>query len=646
MQTLAAILKKVSNESDNTVQILCDLMPLSYAEIYEKYHDVISDDEARILFQQAQRQKKKNRFTDAEIVTHNNPQIKNIPFLYTGQSPERRYGNDFIPDRISEYAEPGMVSSMFSPAAYLTELYREARELHKKESKYHLDKRRPDLKSLSLSQENLNDEISTLEFSNEVLFTALKGDNDKDEQPVLKRLSEKHQSITLPYHEPFQIIKKISALKKIFPAVNKYPYIINNKTNKTWLKSIHCNLSPALLDMLKDIYGNINSAEKGKLDELVKKYITDDFSCLYYLKDVMDYLRLTNKEFSILSDFFNMKYDVNSANITEYKKNVLKLRGVVSLYKTSGLPLDTIVFVLKSFNCNLVDAQAINAITNLKVVRDNYRLCDEDIAVLLGGNIVKDKINTDISQFDRIFNSPTLGGKELTADNQELDLSKGDYKDDSHEKFIINCLKRAFGVNESLLAELCKFIYGKDEKVKCNIDFLSLCYRTILIARVNYISVNELIMLFRLIPDVFNSTIENSKSSDDIYDLLYNVNYYIAWFNENKLSISMCYFLLCSSDEVVISQNVDNIISEIRNGLNEKDFLDELVRPNKIIIKLSPVLSSVLNISSVSMMESVLYWMNSELSANSTNINLLFNHIFHTEENEKLEKNIMKPLFL
>lgn len=221
MQTLAAILKKVSDEGDNTAQTLCDLMPLSYAEIYEKYHDVISDDEARTLFQQAQRQKKKNRFTDAEIVTHNNPQIKNIPHLYTGQSPERCYGNDFIPDRISEYAEPGMVSSMFSPAAYLTELYREARDLHEKESKYHLDKRRPDLKVLSLSQENLDDEISTLELSNEVLFTALKEDNDKDEQSVLKRLSEKYQSINLPYHEPFQIIKKVSELKKIFPIVNK-----------------------------------------------------------------------------------------------------------------------------------------------------------------------------------------------------------------------------------------------------------------------------------------------------------------------------------------------------------------------------------------------------------------------------------------
>ncbi|MEM8324971.1 Tc toxin subunit A, partial [Morganella morganii] len=195
-------------------------------------------------FQQAQIQKKKNQFTDAKITAHNNPQIKNIPYLYTGQLPVLSDENDFIPDRISEYAEPGMVSSMFSPAAYLTELYREAKALHKQDSKYHLDKRRPDLKNLSLSQENLDDEISTLELSNDVLFTALKGTGD--EQSVLQRLSEKYQSIKLPYHEPFRIIKKVSELKKIFPAVNKHPSVINNKISKSWLKTIYCNLSPAL----------------------------------------------------------------------------------------------------------------------------------------------------------------------------------------------------------------------------------------------------------------------------------------------------------------------------------------------------------------------------------------------------------------
>ncbi|MET4862394.1 neuraminidase-like domain-containing protein [Morganella morganii] len=632
MQTLAAILKKVNNESDDTAQTLCDLIPLSYAEIHEKFHDVISDDEARTLYQQAQIQKKKNRFTDAEIVTHNNPQIKNIPCLYTGQSPELRYGNDFIPDRISEYAEPGMVSSMFSPAAYLTELYREARELHKQDSKYHLDKRRPDLKALSLSQENLNDEISTLELSNEVLFKALKEDKDKDEQSVLKRLSEKYQSIALPYHEPFQIIKKVSELKKIFPIANKYPSIINNKkTDKAWIKTIDCGFSPALLAMLKEIYTNINFTQGGKVDELIKKYITDDLSYLYSLKNVMNYFELTSKKFSILTDFFEIKDDANQENKEEYKKNILKLRGVVSLYKASELPLETIVFILKSFKCDLADKKAINSIINLKIVRDNCQLRDEDIAVLLGGNIVESKVNTDISQFDRIFNNPPLGGEKLTADNTELDLSKVDYKDDDHKKFIINCLKRALGINESLLGELSKFIYGKEQNFICNIESLSLFYRAILIARVNNITVNTLIMLFRLLPDVFESNIHSCGTADDIYDLLYDINYYTTWFNENELSISMCYLLLRKGDDVVVSQGVSDIISEIRNGLNKEDFDNKPLSVNELITKMSPALSSVLDISSVNAMESVLLWVNI-LKPEGIDIRTLFYYIYYKNE--------------
>lgn len=57
---------------------------------------------------------------------------------------------------------------MFSPAAYLTELYREGRALHDENSIYHLDKRRPDLAQLVLSQENMDKEISTLSLSNQI----------------------------------------------------------------------------------------------------------------------------------------------------------------------------------------------------------------------------------------------------------------------------------------------------------------------------------------------------------------------------------------------------------------------------------------------------------------------------------------------
>lgn len=392
--------------------------------------------------------------------------------------------------------------------------------------------------------------------------------------------------------------------------------------------------------MLKDIYENVLAYNY--IERLISNYITKlEFSYFYSFKNVISFFELTSVEFDILSAFFDLK-NINDkssdAVITEYKRDIIKLRGVVSLYKASGLPLETIIFIFNSFKCDLADEKAINAIINLKIVRDNYQLRDEDIAVLLGGNIVESKVNTDISQFDRIFNSPPLGGNKLKIDNTELDLSKGDYKDDSPEKFIINCLKRAFGVNESLLAELCDLIYGKKQNVICNIEFLSLCYRTILISRINHIPVNELIMLFRLLPDVFKSDIQSYKSSDDIYDLLYHVNYYTIWFNENKLSISMCYLLLDNNNEVVISQSVKNIIFEIRDGLDKNDIKDKSLKSDQLITKLSPALSSVMDINSVSTMESVLQWVDT-LKPEGIDLKVLFSNIYNKKESADQEEN-------
>ncbi|EKT0592084.1 hypothetical protein [Morganella morganii] len=64
MQTVSGILKIISNNSDNTDQVLCDLMPLSCAGTCDKYYGVISSAEAEALLLHIQEQKKKNIFTD------------------------------------------------------------------------------------------------------------------------------------------------------------------------------------------------------------------------------------------------------------------------------------------------------------------------------------------------------------------------------------------------------------------------------------------------------------------------------------------------------------------------------------------------------------------------------------------------------
>ncbi|MEX5354263.1 Tc toxin subunit A, partial [Pseudomonas juntendi] len=58
--------------------------------------------------------------------------------------------------RAAKFAAPGSVASMFSPAAYLAALYREAKKLYPAGNAWHIDTRRPDLKNLVLSQVNLD----------------------------------------------------------------------------------------------------------------------------------------------------------------------------------------------------------------------------------------------------------------------------------------------------------------------------------------------------------------------------------------------------------------------------------------------------------------------------------------------------------
>ncbi|NES79215.1 MULTISPECIES: LamG-like jellyroll fold domain-containing protein [Okeania] len=84
---------------------------------------------------------------------------------------------DSGPDGFGEpvrYAKPGSIQSSQSAAAYLKHIYDLAREqISPSLEKWALDTRRPDLQNLELSENNLHEEITTLELVNEVLLSML-----------------------------------------------------------------------------------------------------------------------------------------------------------------------------------------------------------------------------------------------------------------------------------------------------------------------------------------------------------------------------------------------------------------------------------------------------------------------------------------
>lgn len=95
--------------------------------------------------------------------------------------------NKYIPERNTTQVAAGTVESMYSPAAYLTELWKNAVTLHPDGHPYALTSRRPDISLLALNQDNMDSEVSVLNLSNQLLLSAMDKYVNKNQQPVLAR---------------------------------------------------------------------------------------------------------------------------------------------------------------------------------------------------------------------------------------------------------------------------------------------------------------------------------------------------------------------------------------------------------------------------------------------------------------------------
>ncbi|HGY9627270.1 TPA: Tc toxin subunit A, partial [Pseudomonas putida] len=110
--------------------------------------------------------------------------------------------------RAAKFAAPGSVASMFSPAAYLAALYREAKKLYPAGNAWHIDTRRPDLKNLVLSQVNLDTPVSALSLSNAILMERLGEHGD-----TLEGLSNHVGLGATPYHHQHNRLRQAYRLK-------------------------------------------------------------------------------------------------------------------------------------------------------------------------------------------------------------------------------------------------------------------------------------------------------------------------------------------------------------------------------------------------------------------------------------------------
>ncbi|WP_391528719.1 neuraminidase-like domain-containing protein [Photorhabdus akhurstii] len=320
-----------------------DIFHLSFEEFRKKVKDKLSWSQTQSLYLEAQQEQKKNLLYEARILKRANPHLQSAVHLAltTPHADQQGYNSRFG-NRASKYAAPGAISSMFSPAAYLAELYRQARNLHAESSIYHLDTRRPDLKSLVLSQKNMDTEISTLSLSNNMLLNSIKTQTNLDSHvKVMKKLSIFRPSGSMPYHDAYESVRKIIQLQA--PVFEQSSTLTDTPITKLMyqisLLGINASVSPELFTILTEkIKPATNTDNTKELKKLYKKNFGDiksiQIARAEYLKN---YYNLTDKE---LNQFSKKIKQIDSLwnmgdNITQYY--LLKFNKAINLSRVTEL---------------------------------------------------------------------------------------------------------------------------------------------------------------------------------------------------------------------------------------------------------------------------------------------------------------------
>ncbi|MFZ0218586.1 MAG: neuraminidase-like domain-containing protein [Candidatus Aquirickettsiella sp.] len=263
--TVQSILAKLVKKSKEKTKGLDHFMPLSFEALKQETKNILSRGEMRVLYKAAQQGRKDSTLLESRLLAHANPQLARAMRLGVMPLAQTRSYDEWFDKRARRFVKPGAVASMFSPAAYLTELYREAKDLYEDTSSYCLAERRPDLASLTLTQENMDAEISTLTLSNELLLNNIQTQEGKGYDEVMEMLSTYRQTGITPYHLPYEAARYAILLQdKDFSAFTDNPDVMK-LIDPASLLAIQADISPGLYQIL------IEDITEKNAPELVKK---------------------------------------------------------------------------------------------------------------------------------------------------------------------------------------------------------------------------------------------------------------------------------------------------------------------------------------------------------------------------------------
>lgn len=721
-----ALLKKAGNGVEIPIS---HFIGLSAAEVSSQYSGILSWGESQFLAEKANEHDKKNKMLDSRVLSRVNPQLASAIRLGIIQRYNSRSYDNLFGSRATAFVTSDSVASMFSPAAYLTVLYREAIELHSPSSAYHLSCRRPDLAELQLNQKNMDEEISTLMLANEVLTRHISRKQDITPEHLLKTLAFHRQTGQTPYHQPYETIRKIILEKQPdLSVLSRNPDVVGENDTESLL-AILVNISPELKEILiEDIteenavelyeknfrldIEELNSPQKiaeyydmthrqlkefigeweflsqekaetpgplytdGKFTSFIGKSdgkfeiveisggatpISEDtnycemipmqndefqfrfsFTRTHPTDSVISILLHIDPEPRLVENFVplaNEHYirtipltldEVSDAagvirtgirrvapgngggtwwtfgdfRIKRFSGEVymLRLNKIIRLSQATGLSPAQLENLIFSINPNgVINLDVMGRLFTAMFYRIRYGLSLDDALVLSGALISRQAFAGQVSHFDRIFNTPPLGGTLFTPDGKPVLIQSGS----GEGTFATAALIRGLGVNNGELLNLSRLLDSTvTDTITADIETLSHLWRLCLLAREHKLSVLEMSLLYRLSPCHGLSAATLTLSQwHSLTEFMYQTTLLMV---DAGLSASELYLMCTTELDETLTPEMNNLLLSLRPRLDgvvldkqDSDSLSQL---------LSPFISAAMSLSSPEMGRYVLLW--------------------------------------
>lgn len=305
------LLSRLSHARSPATVTLSSLIPFSFSELRTQYDDLLSWGESQYLYREAQEQKKRNLLLEAKVFTQANPQLTFAINRGLAQSAETYGYNELFGQRANAFVGAGSVASMFSPAGYLTELYREAKDLHLASSAYNLATRRPDLALLVLNQQNMDEEISTLALSNDILMAQVEKNTGKSGDDLLQLFATERKSALTPYHRPYETLRNaLLALDPTLEGFSQNPAVLKQADSNSLL-ALMANISPELHTIL------IEDINEGNADKLFEQNFAVPLEELKTTDNIANYYGLTPDYIAQFTGGKDVYYNIVDDNLVE-----------------------------------------------------------------------------------------------------------------------------------------------------------------------------------------------------------------------------------------------------------------------------------------------------------------------------------------